>query len=216
MGIIDLIFPKICVGCSRQGEYICCDCQKELRKPEEICPECGKPSLDGRVHARCRTRQGMDGLVAGLSYHGMVQQCLKKVKYKSAFDIIQFLYRIAKLAKLEGSMVTCVPMWRGKERKRGFNQAKVLAEIVAKEFGLKEVDLLSRIRPTSPMFGLKKSERRENVRGAFKLLDPANKLVNQNIILVDDVWTTGATMRECARVLRRSGAETVWGLTLAR
>lgn len=157
----------------------------------------------------------MDGLVVGLPYRGVVQQCLKKVKYKSAFDIIQFLERIAKFEKMSDFVVTCVPMWREKERKRGFNQAKVLAEIVAREFGLKEVDLLLRIRPTSPMFGLKKAERRENVRGAFKLIDPAKKMVNQSIILVDDVWTTGATMRECAGVLKRSGAETVWGLTLA-
>ena len=213
MGLIDVFYPKICVGCSRQGEYICQDCQRKLRKPEDICPQCCKPSLDGRVHARCRYKYGMDGLVVGLPYRGMVQQCLKKVKYKSAWDIVKFLFDLSNFELSSDYIVTSVPMWRKKERERGFNQAKILAQIVAKQLDFEEIDLLERVRSTRPMFGLKKPDRLANVDGAFRLI---KKPANQRIILVDDVWTTGATMRECAKILKHGGAKVVWGLALAR
>jgi ComF family protein len=139
------------------------------------------------------------------------------VKYKSAWDIIKFLYEISEFEKMSDFIVTSVPMWREKEKNRGFNQAKILAQIVSKEFMLSETDLLTRTRPTRPMFGLKKDERRKNIEGAFKIKkEQLGGIKNQAIILVDDLWTTGSTMRECAELLKRGGAKSVWGLTLAR
>lgn len=211
MGIVDLIFPKLCVGCRREGKYICDDCQKKMIQPEQICPMCCKPSIDGWTHPRCRTTNGMERLIVGLPYKGVVQQCLKKVKYKSAWEIIGFLYELGKFSEYV-DIVTSVPMWKGKEQRRGFNQAKILAELVGQN-----IDLLERTRETKPMFGLKKKERRENIEGAFKFMcQENNKTLGQRVILVDDVWTTGATMRECTETLKRSGAKEVWGITLAR
>ena len=155
----------------------------------------------------------MERLVVGLPYRGMVQDCLKKVKYKSAWEIIKFLYELGKFEKFEG-LVTYVPMWRGKERVRGFNQAKILAEATGNR-----IDLLERVRETRPMFGLSKKDRGENVGGAFRINPKSQILQFSNaarVILVDDVWTTGSTMRECAKVLKRAGASEVWGVALAR
>jgi ComF family protein len=161
----------------------------------------------------------MERLIVGLPYRGMVQQCLKKVKYKSAWEVINFLYGLWKarassstIVELHpGGVITSVPMWSAKERLRGFNQAKILAELVGKQ-----VDLLERVRATKPMFGLKRKDRAENVYEAFRLRDTFHENASTRIILVDDVWTTGATMRECARVLKRNGISEVWGVTLAR
>ena len=111
-------------------------------------------------------------------------------------------------------------MWGQKERERGFNQAEMIGKLVAREWGLKYIPMLSRVRATPPMYGLNRRQRKENVEGAFKINSPiTNSQMCTNwgtVILVDDVWTTGATMRECARVLKRVGVKEVWGLTLAR
>ena len=203
----------MCVGCGREGKYICKLCQSKLVRPEPICPMCTKASLDGMVHARCRSRYCMDRLIVGLPYKGMVQKCLKKVKYQSDWDIVQDLVEMCSFGRQEAAAVTCVPMWSAKQRRRGFNQAEMIAKQVALiNKGQSDV-YLERTKETKPMFGLTKPERQKNIANAFRF-------VGQNcpemILLVDDVWTTGATMRECARVLKQNGVKEVCGVALAR
>lgn len=216
MNILDVVFPKVCVGCAREGQYICENCRKKLIVPEPMCPMCCKPSLNGWTHPRCKRVDGMEGLWVGLPYRGLVQDCLKKVKYRRAWEIIEYLYRLCEFPEMEGA-ITSIPMWREKERERGFNQAEIVAQLLAKNYEIPHRVMLERIRETKPMFGLKKEERRENVEGAFKLMTQYTSVpIQQRVILVDDVWTTGATMRECARVLKKWGAGEVWGMALAR
>jgi len=221
MNIFDIVFPKICCGCGREGGYICRECQKKLVKPEPICPMCCKPSIDGWTHNRCKSKYSIDRLVVGLPYKGTVQQCLKKVKYKSSWDIIKFLYKLCEFPKIDNVTVAAVPMWKQKERERGYNQAEMIAEMYARGLSgvARKVEMLERVRETRPMFGLKKNDRKENVEGAFRINHKSQILKFSNgerVILVDDVWTTGATMRECTKVLKKAGVKEVWGLTLAR
>lgn len=205
------------MGCGSEGGYICATCQKQLVKPEPICPMCCKPSIDGWTHPRCRTSDGIERLIVGLNYRGLVQDCLKKVKYKSDWDIVGYLYGLCNFEGIGNCVVTSVPMWKIKERERGFNQAEILAELVAKDCKVRNLAILERIRETKPMYGLKKKIRRENVEGAFDVLDHLNiEPLNQRVLLVDDVWTTGSTMRECAKMLKQSGVKEVWALALAR
>lgn len=216
MGIVDLIFPKVCVGCSREGDYICKLCFLKIHQPVQICPICCKPSVDGWTHTRCKKSKGLDRLIIGLPYKGMVQDCLKKVKYRSAWDIIEFLYNKSDFVGLDDSIVTAVPMWEGKERTRGFNQAELFTQLISKQFNNNSLKLLERVRDTKPMFGLDKKERADNVRGSFQVTDKNSvKNLDKKILLVDDVWTTGATMRECATILKQSGAKEIWGVALA-
>ncbi len=213
------------MGCGREGQYICSECQKKLVAVEQICPMCCKPSLDGWTHTRCKSRYGMDRLLVGLSYRGMVQDCLKRVKYKSAWEIIEFLFSLC-IFDLKGEIVTAVPMFAQKARERGFDQAEILGKLVAKIHRGRFLTMLERVRKTKPMFGLTRQARSENIKDAFRIINnhiPINKQIqNSNaqipkqVILVDDVWTTGATMRECAQVLKRAGAREVWGVTLSR
>lgn len=218
MRIVDWIFPKMCSGCKKEGSYICADCQKKLVVPERICPMCCKASIDGWTHPRCRKVNGMDKLIVELPYRGVVQDCLKKVKYKSSWDIVEFLCRLCNFGNLGDCVVISVPMWREKERERGFNQAELVAQLLARNYKVPSFVMLERARETRPMFGLTKKERKENIEGAFEISKKylAKCQWQSRVILVDDVWTTGATMRECAKVLKMAGVGEVWGIALAR
>jgi ComF family protein len=109
-----------------------------------------------------------------------------------------------------------VPLHRKRLQERGFNQAILLGEIFAQRWGIPLVrNNLQRIRWTEPQINLTASARAENVRGAFALADAA-ALAGQRVLLVDDVYTTGSTVKECARVLWKGGAAAVAVLTIAR
>ncbi len=108
-----------------------------------------------------------------------------------------------------------VPLHPSRERERGFNQAYILAKLLSRRHGVPVLKgLLRRIRPTPPQAG-KRRERIRNVRGAFRVHHP-EQIRGRSILLVDDVYTTGATVNECARVLMKAGARGVWVYTLAR
>lgn len=115
------------------------------------------------------------------------------------------------------SVFVPVPLHKKKLRKRGYNQAELLAKGLGKRFGLPVVDCLQRVKETKTQVGLSKEERASNSRNAFAF-NPAfqNNLRGiKQAFLVDDVVTSGATLRECAKVLKKAGVEKVWGLTLA-
>lgn len=131
--------------------------------------------------------------------------------------MVDFLFSLCAFNLRDGFVVTAVPMFVQKERARGFNQANRVAKLLAKSSQAPLFELLERVRPTKPMYGLTKHERQENIAGVFRLKDHhINIPKRQKIILVDDVWTTGATMRECAGVLKKAGVGKVWGVVLAR
>lgn len=205
MSIVDLFYPKLCMGCGREGKYICEECWDRI----------------GRGESRVMRVEGLEGLVAPYRYKGVLQQALKKVKYKSAWEVVediaekwirQVLSYNLQFTKTE-TVVTSVPMFKKKGRERGFNQAEVLAKKLAEVSGLEYRVLLARTRETKPQYGMKREEREKNIEGAFEWM--GGKRVPSQVLLVDDVWTTGSTMRECARVLKTSGAGEVWGLVLA-
>jgi len=120
-------------------------------------------------------------------------------------------------------LVVPVPLFAARERSRGFNQAHVLAEVaIARLRRLKPAwkldlrsDVLSRVRDTNALFAMDPSARRKSLRGAFRVGN-AEVVRGREVLLVDDIMTTGATARECSRVLMRAGAAKVWVVTMAR
>lgn len=216
MGVVDLLFPRICFGCGDRGGYFCDDCVSKLERRSPICPMCRRHSIDGWVHARCERARGIDRLVAPYRYSGSLQKAIKKVKFASSWDVLGELVDLlsGEIPNIEDEwVVVSVPMYRKKIRLRGFDQAGVIAGLLARKLQIPYVQLLKRIRSTKAQYGLDKKERAENVRGVFSL----NKVVDvKKVLLVDDVWTSGSTMRECCKVLKRGGVEQVWGVVLAR
>ena len=225
MGWLDLVFPASCVGCGSWGGYICPDCLNKVGSIDiPICPECGKPSVYGKTHHRCKRVWGMDGLVAALPYRGLVKHLLGKYKYRLVKqltdELVELVFSYGDLTPLQDRnwMVLAVPLHKKRRRWRGYNQAYELAKGIAKrgDWQLVKEGVLERSVYSKPQTSFSGKERRQNVSGAFILGDITKELTKQPILLVDDVWTTGASMRECTKVLKRNGVKEVWGLVVAR
>ena len=107
-------------------------------------------------------------------------------------------------------------MWPKRERERGFNQSKLIAEVLSKIVHHPVVHILKKIKDNKSQVGLNLKEREENVKGAFVYIVPPGGTTPGKVLLVDDVYTTGATARECLKVLRKAGAKNAWVFTLAR
>ena len=114
-------------------------------------------------------------------------------------------------------VVVPVPLHRRRLWDRGFNQAELLARVVAQELAYPLVAPLTRRVPTRPQFNLSRRDRRANIAGAFAMKPRGREQINHKIVLlVDDIVTTGATMNECAKILKQNGAREIWGLVLAK
>jgi ComF family protein len=120
------------------------------------------------------------------------------------------------LERLNPSFLTAVPLSGRRQRQRGFNQSAELAKELAKKLSIPLLDgCLIKVKNTASQVELSEKERKENVKGAF-LVKKSAGVKDQKIILIDDVYTTGSTMEECARVLKKAGAKQVWGIVVAR
>jgi competence protein ComFC len=224
MGVLDLLFPKRCLGCDRLGSYICEDCLNRLKTVKTpICPMCEKPSMFGQTHGKCQSLEGMDGLISVFDYRGIMRRMVKTYKYKYVSDLtgvlaelIQSFADFTPIAK-KSWLVVGVPLHPRRERWRGFNQARELGKGIAADFGWNFAEgVINRTRYIKPQMTLSGKERRQSLMGAFALGKKGNLAKKASIVLIDDVWTTGATMRECTKVLKQGGTAEVWGLTLAR
>lgn len=227
MGFLDWLFPRRCVGCGAGGGYICPVCVNQIRvQDDQICPICERRNLYGMAHAGCLKAWSMDGVVRLFRHTGVMRRIVTKFKYRFITDLadtlVESMISMGDWGVLPGRVwvVVPVPLHASRFKWRGFNQAEVLGERTARYFGWKYASkALVRTRSTKSQMTLPRKERLENVKNAFdlnvRLNETRYKLNGKAILLVDDVWTTGATMRECAKVLKRAGAKMVWGVTVA-
>lgn len=225
MGLKDLFFPKQCVGCGKMGEWVCSGCSVGMWEEEQICPACRRASRYGLLHSGCRSP--LDGLACLWAYEGMTKKLVSKIKYGGYYDYLaELMFHMQSSMFIERTelhffskfletrpIVVPVPLHKNRLRKRGFNQAELIADRLAEARKLDRPNLLERIIDTQQQVGRDRKERLEAMQGAF-----AVKVViaPSTVLLVDDVWTTGATMTEAAKVLRVAGTEKVWGFVLAR
>jgi ComF family protein len=201
-----------------------------------FCSVCGEallsPTFVNRGDALCglcqRAHPPFERAVAYGSYDGGLRDLIHLLKYQQVRPAATVLGRRLgdSVAALEASLpdgtiqVVPVPLHPGKQAQRGFNQAELIARVALKQLARPQrfqlrTGALGRQRETESQIGLTRHQRRENVRGAFAVIDSA-PVAQRNILLVDDVFTTGTTASECARVLRRGGAARVWVVTVAR
>ena len=232
MTILDWWYPKKCLGCGRIGEYLCSSCLQAVEhKRGWYCPECNQMAVGGKTHLGCQRKFSLDGLVGLLSYKGLVKLGVHSLKYRFLKDIetelaglIQAAIRV-KIKDRQGSswlsflkkkpVVIAVPLHWRRQNWRGFNQAEIVATIVADSLRLELMtDKLIRKQITGPQTKLNKIQRQTNVSQAFAIKEKES--LPEKVLLIDDVWTTGATMKAAGKVLKRNGVREVWGLTLAR
>lgn len=222
MELLDLIFPKRCVGCGKFGDYFCKNCREKidfLDKP--VCPICQRQAIGGKTHPGCADRYKLDGLIVAAKCRGVIRTAIKKVKYKWIYDIEKILVdlvsgQIWKFDFPQNSILVPVPLHIKRKRWRGFNQSEILAATLAQKFKVPFSDTLIRNRETKTQVGLSREERKKNIKDAFAIRQtPHQSVRGKNIILVDDVYTSGATVGECAKVLKKAGAASVWGMAIA-
>ena len=228
MGLIDFIFPKKCVGCRRFGDFLCSDCFSKIRYNESFqCPVCLKAYFDGLTHPVCRDKYSIDGVISTVVYNSIARKMIRQFKYRpyvSRLSEIISEIMTEGLAQNEGlyrfiqefePVIVPIPLSPKRLRERGYNHAEIIASQVAKYFHLAISNkLLVRIKDTKPQYKLNKRERLENVQGAFGIAK--NARIPNSVVLIDDVATTYATLKEAAKVLKQKGSKRVLGVTFAR
>lgn len=210
--------------------FICPQCKQTLTEYRYfVCPICKRRDPFGRLDKNCRKETGLTRFLgAPLSYKDEpVRKIIQAFKYQRvkalaeplAEILIEFLSRnnFRKIAETLPVILAPVPLNNFKERERGFNQAAEIGKLIAQYCSLNfEEHLLLKTKNTSNQADIKnREERTKNVAGAFSLREP-ELAKGKIVILIDDVYTSGATMHECAKVLRKAEAKEVWGMTVAK
>jgi ComF family protein len=230
-GIISLLYPVTCTICGknlRAGKYLCELCEtKALRIVAPFCDRCSEPfegSIDSAFTcANCAHRTiYFDAAVAAYRSRGIVREIIHEFKYARQMHlrhlVAQWLSAALDDDRVRGvsfDLIVPVPLHPARQRERGFNQASLLAESLSTEVSLPSRPVLERIRYTTTQTALDRAERMENLHNAFRLRKKAD-VRGLRVLLIDDVLTTGSTLSECARVLRRAGAISVHAATAAR
>ena len=222
---LDLAFPPACAGCGREGDTLCAAC---------------RPSLDARLELPAGTPIG---LPADLPYpllqlewcapfHGPVRAALHELKYageqRHARLLGEAVARRWARAGQGATVVVPVPVHAERERQRGYDQAALIAEVAARSLGMPFIRALERARATVAQFELGREDRAANVQDAFRLRPgsapsaaaspggAASVVAGRWVLLIDDVVTTGATLRACALALEAAGAVAVSAIAVAR
>ena len=228
---VSLLYPPVCAICGtsiRAGEYLCDQCEaKALRISAPFCEKCSEP-FDGSIKgaftcANCAHRTiYFEAAVAAYRGRGIVRQIVHEFKYGRHIHLRHLVARWLHAAlddeRLCGrrfDIIVPVPLHPARQRERGFNQASLLAELLSAHTAIPLKPLLERTRYTTTQTALDRSERMENLHNAFRLRKNAN-VRGLRVLLVDDVLTTGSTLNECARILKRAGAFSVHAATAAR
>jgi competence protein ComFC len=230
-GIISLVYPPACTICSAQidlDKYLCQQCEAKLvRIKAPFCAKCSEP-FPGAITtpfncANCAHRPlYFENAVSLFRSRGIARRIILDFKYGHQIYlrhlVASWLFAAMEDARLRAQkfdLIIPVPLHPARQRERGFNQAALLAQLLSERVLIPVRPVLERIRYTTTQTAFDRTERMENLRGAFRLRKSAD-VQQLRVLLVDDVLTTGSTLSECARVLKRSGADSVYAATAAR
>lgn len=237
--LLNFLLPPTCHICKLpikeyNNPYICRFCWEKIKFIEEpVCPCCGIPFKSNVTlikspdflcgECRKKKRYFTKAIAVGV-YEGTLSEAIHIFKYQKKQAIAEHLNAMITdvlLQRLAGTdIIIPVPLHKKRLNERGFNQSLLIAHYLSKRLCIPlSIDGLQRVRWTRPQIELSKDERLKNVRGAFAIgagLKPVSTIKDKMVILVDDVYTTGATVNECSKVLRKAGASEVVVFTLAR
>jgi ComF family protein len=228
---LDLVFPRQCAGCEgsvgEQEGYVCLDCLMALTPvTEPFCARCGDP-IDGvaaksfTCSACVQSEPAFDMARSAARYRGPLKPLLHQFKYSQGTHLARDLAGLLAVCveshydPAQIDLVGYVPLYHRRERDRSYNQARLLAEKLGQRYDRPVLRGIRRIRDTGTQTRLHMAERAENVKGAFVVTEPG-WVQGKTILLIDDVMTTGATLREVASSLKAAGAWRVLVATVAR
>jgi ComF family protein len=211
----EFIAPDCCIVCNKESLCLCVDCeQSSLTAKKPSCVLCNALTSNGQICNRCRPKTKLAGASVAYRYEGTAKELITRLKYHSQRSVARFLG--SKLPNPQNAVfdfVTYVPSDGPTRRRRGFNQAELIARAYAKSHGVPLHETLLRQKHVRQV-GLNRKQRLAATADSFVI---ARYSVNgKKVLLVDDVVTTGATLSECAKTLRQAGASKVWGLVVAK
>lgn len=219
----DALFPLFCLDCGEEGKIICESCFGKINA-EGIshCPVCHNPSNNGWACANCQSRidrhiaiiKYIEAGLSGRLFHAFKYQYIEDALERILDLISDFIKKNARLFN-KIDVVVSIPLHPRRYAERGFNQAELIADELSLLLGVPKLPCLSRVIRTAQQAKLNKEERINNVKHAFKFIGRSS-IVNKKVLLVDDIYTTGCTMQECASVLKKAGAKQIIGFTVAR
>lgn len=199
MNLLDFIFPKTCLECGKSGKYLCDSCISKV--------------LDGTFD---------QNNFAVFKYRGIIRKAIITLKYKFAYDIADELagesFKRLKPNKFHNVVLIPIPLHWQRENFRGFNQSEILGKKIAEKMDWKFIpDFLIRNKNTHPQVGLKGFARHSNLSDVFSVNSNYSLLtLNSSLLLFDDVYTTGSTIKEATKTLKRYGFNKIYSLTIAR
>lgn len=224
--LLDIIYPPKCMYCGEligigKDRWLCEDCLDEIKIIEEPrCEKCGRPLDAEGLCADCRENKPYyEKGWAVYEYKGNVRNAIRRYKYKNHKEYaIPFGRQTTEMIEgINAPIIDClvpVPLYYKKKKRRGYNQSELLAMELSRNLGIEMCCVLDRVRDTKVQSNLKPKERMENVKGAFRLREDID-IQGKKILLVDDIYTTGSTINECSKVLKKNGAVGVWFVCLS-
>ena len=209
--ILDLIFPPVCGICNKKiNTYLCEKCEKEINKITCV----GENRYDNKYFSTHMYLFKYEGIIRNkiISYKFNDKPYL----YKTFCEFIVKNKKVCEFLK-KYDIIISVPMYKKKKNQRGYNQSELIAKETAKKVENIEYrnDILIKIRNTAKQSSLNKEQRKENLKNAY-VVNNKEYILNKNILIFDDIYTTGSTANECAKMLKEAGAKDVGILTIAK
>ena len=226
--VLDILFPIRCIGCQKEESWLCDACFSRVTiRTEHVCGVCEKMiTPDGRTCHACKKKSALDGLVVATSYANfLISRAIHFYKYRFVSDLHGSLGNLLVKAFQKTDLplpdvIIPIPLHLRRLRWRGFNQSLLLAKHLSAnllpQFEIPLKECLIRNRYTPPQMKIKNyHSRQQNLTGAFSMAGQGI-VENKIVLLVDDVATTGSTIFECARVLKKAGVKEVFAIVIAR
>jgi len=223
--LYDSVFPIFCLVCQKEGVWMCVECQQHIcATPVMACPICHKNNQYGTSCVSCKKFSFLEKHFALYPYKNphVIKKIIQIFKYGFVEDLGQILvFLIEKDVLIHKhwfeniDQITFVPLHKRRFLERGFNQSEFIAKVLGFLLNTRVQNVLKRVRYTKKQVNLSRKKRIQNVKDVFAL-EVGSEIQGKSILLVDDVYTSGATLQECAKVLKEHGAKRVIGFSLAR
>lgn len=220
---LNLLYPKYitCCFCNEElGEkgLICDKCRGEISFIEKGCGKCGAAVISGDYCVRCKSAKfDFERAVAVCDYNDFAKNIIYRFKNgdKYLFEpLARLMTEKVKSSGLSLDLVACVPVTRKVQKRRGYNQSELLMRHIAKELDLPCHTAFFKTKDSDFQKNITAAKRRQNIKGVFKL-NEKGAVKDKNVLIIDDVITTGSTLGECARVFKNAGAKNVYGCAFA-
>lgn len=223
---LDLIFPKYCVSCNVEGDWICSKCYKkiiQIKKP--FCPYCNRLTSQGNFCANCRKKSFLSGVIIAAHYQeGPLKEAIHNYKYNGVHSMTPYLGQIIFKVirdhqKIINPVIIPVPLSRKRLAERGYNQSELLAKYLYKKIPSSSLNtkIIKKIKHMPTQVSLNRSQRLQNPINTFSYCGHKGELNKKIVLLVDDIYTTGATLQNCAKLIKKyNRPKSLWAIVLAK